>query len=200
MQKEEDGTTVFCRTSRKMHKVFPQVLFRNTISKGLLNSNWVEQLMHMQETIKVTGFTQNEQVSLNCLCCKTFSILFLLISWHLITNSWLSAFWRLDPIKEKYLKFNKEYFKNIGCSCSQPLNNVMRCRLLSYCGQRRWNLILKWLTFTGEGKRVRHFRLQQYDKRAEIRANFRDTLEQQGGQDIGNQQNSNPQQGKVHML
>ena len=40
----------------------------------------VEQLMHMQETIKVTGFTQNEQVSLNCLCCKTFSILFLLIS------------------------------------------------------------------------------------------------------------------------
>ena len=56
------------------------------------------------------------------------------------------------------------------------------------------------LTFTGERKRVSRLRLQQYEERAEINANLRDTLEQQGGQDIGNQQNSNPQQGKVYML
>ena len=40
-----------------MHKVFPLlVLFRNTISKGVLNSNWLEQVMYMQETIKGDRF------------------------------------------------------------------------------------------------------------------------------------------------
>ena len=47
---------------------------------------------------------------------------------------------------------------------------------------------------------IRDLKLQQYENRAETRATFRDTLEQHGGQDIGDQQNSNPQQGKVCLL
>ena len=49
--------SVSCKAGRKMHKVFPLlVLFRNTISKGVLNSNWLEQVMYMQETIKGDRF------------------------------------------------------------------------------------------------------------------------------------------------
>ena len=56
-----------------------------------------------------------------------------------------------------------------------------------------------WLTFTGEGQGHCFLKLIQNNGRVVARAEFGD-LEQQGGQGIDDQQNSNPQQGTVYLL
>ena len=56
-----------------------------------------------------------------------------------------------------------------------------------------------WLTFTGEGQGHCFLKLIQNKGRVVARAEFGD-LEHQGGQDIDDQQNSNPQQGTVYLL
>ena len=56
-----------------------------------------------------------------------------------------------------------------------------------------------WPTFTAKGKGLCVSKLVGVKDGLVATATFSD-LEQQGGQDIGDQHNSNPRQGTVHML
>ena len=55
-----------------------------------------------------------------------------------------------------------------------------------------------WLPFTGEGKELADCKLEWVENDMNVTVNYRD-LERQSGQDIGDQQNSNPRQSTVHM-
>ena len=56
-----------------------------------------------------------------------------------------------------------------------------------------------WLTFTAKGKGLCVSNLVGVEGGLAATATFRD-LKQESGQDTGDQQNSNPRQGTVHML